>query len=228
MVRVSVGLLVLNIFFCGISYAQEVDPSVSREKAKTLAGEGAGAEQGDWDSAVFAAGCFWCVEKAFDHVPGVQKTISGYTGGRTKNPTYEQVKMGRSGHFEAVKVVYDPNKVSYEKLLDIFWRNVDPFDPRGQFCDRGSQYRAAIFVEDEQQEEAAKASVEKLSERTRLKIVTEIRPATEFYAADEYHQDYYLKNPAKYQVYRNQCGRDRRLMQVWGAEAGGAAVLSER
>lgn len=175
-------------------------------------------------SAVFAAGCFWCVEKAFDHVPGVTETISGYCGGKTENPTYEQVKMGKTGHYESVKVVYDPKQISYEKLLDVFWRNVDPYDPRGQFCDRGSQYRAVIFTDGEDQQQAAEASLEKLSELSRRKIVTEIKPASEFYPAEIYHQDYYLKNPVQYQIYRNQCGRDRRLMQVWGMEAGGFKV----
>ena len=228
MARTWINLSILSILFLGqinpgpvmlkTCSAQEL-PASSAEK------EVAGGKQ--LSSAIFAAGCFWCVEKAFDHVPGVLETISGYTGGRTNNPTYDKVKLGRTGHFEAVKVVYDPSKISYQELLDVFWRNIDPFDPRGQFCDRGNQYRAAIFTDGDQQQQAAEASLEKLSELTRLKIMTEIKPVTEFYPAEEYHQNYYLKNPAAYQVYSSQCGRDQRLMQVWGQEAGGYSVLQQ-
>lgn len=178
-------------------------------------------ESGGLKTAIFAGGCFWCMETAFDPIPGVVETISGYTGGRVKNPTYDSVKMGRTGHYESLKVVYDPSKTSYEKLLAVFWRNVDPFNPRGQFCDMGSQYRAAIFVDNEEQETAAKASLQGVASRTKLKIVTQILPASDFYPAEEYHQNYYIKNPLKYKYYRNQCGRDRRLIEIWGAEAGG-------
>jgi peptide-methionine (S)-S-oxide reductase len=151
----------------------------------------------------------------------VVETISGYTGGKTENPTYDAVKHGRTGHYEALKVVYDPERTSYEKLLHIFWRNIDPFNPRGQFCDRGSQYRAAIFVQNAAQREAAEASKESLSQRTKLKIVTQILPAKVFYPAEAYHQDYYLKNPIRYRYYRASCGRDARLIEIWGAQAGG-------
>jgi peptide-methionine (S)-S-oxide reductase len=171
--------------------------------------------------AIFAGGCFWCMESAFDPVEGVLETISGYTGGKTANPTYDAVKLGRTGHYEALKVVYDPRRVDYETLLYVFWRNIDPFNPRGQFCDRGSQYRAAIFVADAAQREAAQASKDAISERTKLKIVTQILPLDTFYPAEEYHQNYYLKHPLKYRYYRSSCGRDRRLVEIWGAEAGG-------
>jgi peptide-methionine (S)-S-oxide reductase len=174
-----------------------------------------------YETAIFAGGCFWCMESAFDPVEGVVETISGYTGGRVKDPTYEKVKKGRTGHYEALKVVYDPKKTSYETLLGVFWRNIDPFNARGQFCDTGSQYRAAIFVDGAQQQSEAEASRDQIASRTKLKIVTEILPASEFYPAEAYHQDYYLKNPIQYRFYRNQCGRDRRLVQIWGAQAGG-------
>lgn len=173
------------------------------------------------ETAIFAGGCFWCMESAFDPVQGVVGTISGYTGGKTKNPTYHAVKLGKTGHYEALKVVYDPRKTTYEELLRIFWRNVDPFNARGQFCDSGSQYRAAVFVADNEQRTAAEASREKIAGRTRLKIVTEVIDASEFYPAEEYHQDYYLKNPLQYSYYRSSCGRDARLIEIWGAEAGG-------
>lgn len=174
--------------------------------------------------AVFAGGCFWCMESAFDHIHGVKETISGYTGGKTQKPTYDAVKLGKTGHYEALKVVYDPQEISYEDLLYVFWRNIDPFNPRGQFCDNGSQYRAAIFAADDQQQAAADKSKQQLGSRTKLKIVTPILPASEFYPAEEYHQDYHLKNPLKYRYYRNSCGRDARLLEIWGAEAGGLQV----
>ena len=175
----------------------------------------------DFETAVFAGGCFWCMETAFDPIPGVVETISGYTGGRVKNPTYDAVKLGRTGHYESLKVVYDPKRISYEQLLEVFWRNIDPFNPRGQFCDLGSQYRAAIFVEGDEQRQAAETSLKQIASRTKLKIVTTILQASEFYPAEAYHQNYYQKNPLKYKFYRDQCGRDRRLLEIWGAQAGG-------
>jgi peptide-methionine (S)-S-oxide reductase len=169
--------------------------------------------------ATFAGGCFWCMEPPFDKLEGVVSTTSGYTGGQQKNPTYEQVSAGRTGHTEAVQVVYDPNKVSYEKLLEVFWRNVDPLDPKGQFCDKGNQYRTGIFYHDEKQRELAEASKRGLEKSGRLKspIVTQIVAASEFYPAEAYHQDYYQKNPVRYKFYRLNCGRDQRLEQLWGA-----------
>jgi peptide-methionine (S)-S-oxide reductase len=179
----------------------------------------ASAEAQTRATAIFAGGCFWCVEAAFDKVDGVLSTTSGYTGGTKVNPTYEQVSAGRTGHYESLKVEYDPARVSYEKLLDVFWHNVDPVDATGQFCDKGSQYRAAIFVGNESeraQAEASKAALDK-SHKLPGPIVTAILPATTFYPAEEYHQDYYLKNPAHYKFYRWSCGRDNRLEQLWGA-----------
>jgi peptide-methionine (S)-S-oxide reductase len=174
-------------------------------------------------SAIFAGGCFWCEETAFEGKPGVLSVTSGYIGGSVKNPTYEQVSSGGTGHAEAVEVVYDPAKVSYERLLEIFWHNVDPFQKDGQFCDHGSQYRSAIFYKDEAQRKAAEASKGKLEEQPRFagKVLTEIVPTSTFYRAEEYHQDFYKKDPIRYNSYRLGCGRDARLKQIWGDATGG-------
>ena len=168
--------------------------------------------------ATFAGGCFWCMEPPYDKLAGVISTTSGYIGGQKPNPTYEEVSSGRTGHAEAVQVVYDPKKVSYEQLLDVFWHNIDPTVKTQQFCDVGSQYRTGIFYHDDEQRrlaEASKAALEK-SKPFKAPIVTEITRAGEFYPAEEYHQDYYLKNPVRYKFYRNGCGRDARLEQLWG------------
>jgi peptide-methionine (S)-S-oxide reductase len=175
--------------------------------------------QGQQAVATFAGGCFWCMEPPFDKLDGVISTTSGYTGGRDAAPTYEKVSAGSTGHYEAVRVVYDPAKVTYQKLLDVFWHNIDPYDAKGQFCDKGEQYRAAIFVGSEAEKQAAERSKQALagSSQIRQPIVTEILPAAAFYPAEDYHQDYYLKNPLKYKFYRTTCGRDARLEKVWGA-----------
>ena len=169
--------------------------------------------------ATFAGGCFWCMEGPYDKLPGVISTISGYMGGRTKNPTYEQVSSGRTGHAEVVQVTYDPKRVSYEKLLDVFWRNVDPTQRDGQFCDHGSQYRTAIFYHDEEQRKLAEASRATLVKNKPFKgeIVTPVEKAGEFYAAEDYHQDFYKKSPTRYKIYRAGCGRDARLRELWGS-----------
>jgi peptide methionine sulfoxide reductase msrA/msrB len=171
--------------------------------------------------ATFAGGCFWCLEAPFDKVPGVLSTTSGYAGGRVKNPSYEQVSAGGTGHAEVVQVAYDPARVSYERLVEVFWRNVDPTDGGGQFCDRGSQYRTGIFYEDEAQGRAAEASKRALEASGRLgkPIVTEIVKLAAFYPAEDYHQDFYRKSPVRYATYRAGCGRDRRLKELWGEEA---------
>jgi peptide-methionine (S)-S-oxide reductase len=171
--------------------------------------------------AIFAGGCFWCVESDFDKVPGVLSTTSGYTGGTVANPTYEDVSSGGTGHAEVVKVVYDPQIVTYEKLLYVFWRNVDPLTKEAQFCDYGTQYRSAIFYLDDKQKQLAEASKAALQPRFKRPIVTEIVKAGPFYAAEDYHQDYYKKNPVRYKFYRYNCGRDARLDDVWGKEARG-------
>jgi peptide-methionine (S)-S-oxide reductase len=166
--------------------------------------------------ATFAGGCFWCVEADFDKVEGVISTVSGYAGGHVPNPTYRQVSTGETGHTEVVQIVYDPNKVSYEQLLDVFWRNIDPLAKDRQFCDVGNQYRSAIFFHDEEQRRLAEASKQKVAARLNAPIHTEVVPAGPFYKAEEYHQDYYKKNPARYNFYRWNCGRDQRLQQLWG------------
>jgi peptide-methionine (S)-S-oxide reductase len=166
--------------------------------------------------ATFAGGCFWCVEADFDKVEGVISTTSGYIGGMVVNPTYEQVVTGRTGHTEAVEVVYDPAVVSYERLLEVFWKNHDPLAKDRQFCDRGNQYRPGVFYHDEEQRALAEASKQKHQARFQQPIQTEITAATTFYKAEDYHQDYYKKNPVRYQFYRFNCGRDARLEELWG------------
>ncbi len=170
-----------------------------------------------WAIATFAGGCFWCMEPPFDALDGVKSTVSGYTGGRLENPTYEQVSSGGTGHYEAIRIEFDPEKVSYQELLEVFWVNIDPTDGAGQFCDRGDQYRSAIFYHSEEQREAAQASKKKLKESGRLSksVVTPIEPAATFYVAEDYHQDYYKKNPIRYKFYRTGCGRDRVLKKLW-------------
>jgi len=169
--------------------------------------------------ATFAGGCFWCMEPPFEKLDGVISITVGYTGGQTKNPSYEQVSAGGTGHAESVQIVYDPAKISYGQLLDIFWHNIDPLTPNAQFCDHGRQYRTAIFFHDETQRRLAEDSKRQLAESGRFSqpIVTEIVPATEFYPAEEYHQHYHEKNPVRYQFYRWNCGRDQRLAELWGA-----------
>ncbi len=167
-------------------------------------------------TAVFAMGCFWCAESDFEKVDGVVDVISGYTGGRVKSPTYEQVTYAETGHYEAVLVTYDTSKVSYDDLLKVFWKNVDPFDARGQFCDKGTSYLAAVFPGNDEEAKAAEASKERWEEHFGREIVTAIVERDDFYAAEEYHQDYYSKNPIRYSRYRNGCRRDERLEAVWG------------
>jgi len=167
--------------------------------------------------ATFGGGCFWCVEEAFDKVPGVISTTSGYMGGTLKNPTYPQVSAGNTGHNEVVQVVYDPSKVTYAQLLDAFWRNIDPTQANGQFCDHGSQYRSEIFYHDDAQRKAAEASKAALQKNKPFAgdIRTLISRAGEFYVAEDYHQDYYRKNPIRYNYYKTACGRQARLLEVW-------------
>jgi peptide-methionine (S)-S-oxide reductase len=168
-------------------------------------------------TAIFAGGCFWCVEADFDKVPGVVSTTSGYIGGTVKNPTYQQVSAGSTGHAEAVEIVYDPAKVSYAKLLDVFWRNIDPLVKDKQFCDSGDQYRSAIFYLDDEQKKLAEESKKQVDAKFAPRTVyTQIVKADTFYKAEDYHQDYYKKNEARYKFYRWNCGRDQRLEQLWG------------
>jgi peptide-methionine (S)-S-oxide reductase len=181
----------------------------------------AGAADAALAKATFAGGCFWCMEPPYDKLDGVVSTTSGYIGGRTQNPTYEAVSAGGTGHAEAVEIVYDPAKVSYAKLLDVFWRNIDPTVRNRQFCDVGDQYRSAIFYHDAEQRRLAEASKAALAKSKPFPqpIVTEIVPAGVFTAAEAYHQDYYLKNPVRYKFYRYRCGRDQRLEELWGKPA---------
>lgn len=172
------------------------------------------------EKATFAGGCFWCMEEAFEAIPGVVSVTSGYTGGKIANPTYEEVSAGGTGHAEVVEVLYDPEKVSYAKLLDAFWHNIDPTTPDRQFCDEGNQYRSVIFYHDEIQKRLAEDSKHAI-ERTkpfREPIVTQIVPASAFYAAEDYHQNFYLNNPFRYKLYKYTCGRAQRLAELWGKE----------
>jgi len=174
------------------------------------------------EKATFAGGCFWCMVPPFEALAGVVSVTSGYTGGHTKDPTYEEVSSGTTGHAESVEIVYDPSKISYSKLLDVFWHNIDPTAKDGQFCDFGEQYRTAIFYHNEEQKKLAEDSKEALEESKVLPgpIYTQIVPASVFYKAEEYHQDYYKKNPVRYKFYRWNCGRDQRLKEIWGSKAG--------
>jgi len=202
-------------------------PSVALLASLTLGAAAAPAQENPaaddgLAEATFAGGCFWCMEHAYDKLDGVVSTTSGYTGGDVADPTYEQVSAGGTGHAEAVRVVYDPSRVDYETLLQAFWHNVDPTQADGQFCDHGDQYRSAVFYHDEEQKRRAERSRAEL-EKTKpfaAEIVTEIAPAGPFYEAEAYHQDYYEKNPFRYKFYRWGCGRDDRLAELWGDQAG--------
>lgn len=170
-------------------------------------------------TAIFAGGCFWCVESDFEKLPGVLEAVSGYTGGTTVNPTYKQVTYEETGHYEAAKIYYDPGIITYEQLVDFFWTSVDPTDPRGQFCDKGSSYRTAIFATPEQMATARQSKAELEALDIVSPIVTPVLEAAVFYDAEDYHQDYYIKNPVRYNFYRSGCGRDGRLKQLWGKNA---------
>jgi len=199
----------LNLFLCFLLLAAVKD-----------AGHAAGDRQ--LGKATFAGGCFWCMEEVFEGLDGVVSATSGYTGGHKRNPTYEEVSAGETGHAESVEVIYDPAKVTYGKLLEFYWRNIDPTDPRGQFCDKGTQYRSAIFYHDETQKrlaEESKNAVEK-SKPFRGPILTEIVPASQFYPAEEYHQNFSQKNPLRYKLYKYNCGRAQRLQELWGTSKG--------
>jgi peptide-methionine (S)-S-oxide reductase len=174
------------------------------------------AQKDELARATFAGGCFWCMEPPFDKLVGVVSTTSGYAGGHVERPTYEQVAGGGTGHAEVVQIVYDPARISYERLLEVFWVNVDPLDGGGQFCDRGDQYRTGIFYHSEDQKRLAEASKRKVEQRLGRSVATAITPVGTFYKAEEYHQDYYEKNPVRYNFYRWNCGRDNRLEEVWG------------
>jgi peptide-methionine (S)-S-oxide reductase len=194
---------------CEPSAAQAPQPAPASDNAGTASDSGV---------AIFAGGCFWCTEADFDKLPGVLETTSGYIGGHVDNPSYEQVSAGTSGHIEAVQVRFDPSQTSYAKLLEAFWPTIDPVTPNAQFCDRGPQYRSAIFYANAEEQALAEASRDALQASGKLPgpVVTEVLPATRFYPAEDYHQDYYQRNPLRYAYYRNGCGRDKRLEQLWG------------
>jgi peptide-methionine (S)-S-oxide reductase len=204
--------VLLGLIACGLFAV------VSAADSKVGGGQASNAR---YENATFAGGCFWCMEPPFDELPGVISTTSGYTAGRTKNPTYEQVSSGGTGHTEAVEVVYDPSKITYARLLDVFWKNIDPITPNRQFCDIGTQYRSAIYYHNEEQKRLAEASKKALENSARFQqpIVTEIAAASPFYPAEEDHQDYYKKNPLRFKFYKYRCGRDQRLKELWGTSS---------
>jgi peptide-methionine (S)-S-oxide reductase len=189
----------------------EPDPSHQEERSRASADLSEGRE-----AAIFAGGCFWCMEAAFDDVDGVESTTSGYTGGRVESPTYEEISSGETGHAEALRVVYDPSRVSYPRLLEIYWENVDPTQDDGQFCDRGSQYRTGIFVLDDEQRRLAEESKRRVAAELGERIFTEITGASTFWEAEPEHQDFHRRNREHYRRYAEGCGRARRLEQVWG------------
>ncbi len=210
--RLIVGILSLTLAFGA--------PAWGANEASSPPDLASASDADNTATAIFAGGCFWCMEKPFDELPGVSRTTSGYTGGTVANPSYMQVSGGGTGHVEAVKVTYDPVQVSYDELLEVFWHNVDPVDNRGQFCDKGSQYRSAIFYQDEPQAAAAEASKQALATtKFNQTVATEILPASAFYPAEDYHQNYYQTHPVRYKVYRYACGRDQRLEAIWGEVA---------
>ena len=191
------------------------DTAASNESAPGFAIDPAAA-----DTAVFAGGCFWCMEKPFEELDGVASVVSGFSGGALPNPTYDEVSTKQTGHYEAVEVVYDPSVVSYDTLLQVYWHNVDPLDDGGQFCDRGEPYRPALFVDTAEERAAAEATKAALAERFDEPIVVPVLDAAPFYAAEDYHQDFYRTNPVRYQSYRMGCRRDARLAELWGRNAG--------
>jgi peptide methionine sulfoxide reductase msrA/msrB len=215
----TVVVILIGLILSG--FQKSSDKNIKQDEKSTLMK----AESKNVKTATFAGGCFWCVESDFEKVNGVVEAISGYTGGQKSNPTYQEVSAGVTGHAEAVQVTYDPAKITYKELLDVFWRHVDPTDDGGQFVDRGSQYRTAIFYHDEEQKRIAEESRAQLEKSGRFSgpVVTEIVPLTEFYPAEDYHQDYYTKNPLRYKLYRYGSGRDQFLNSTWNTEAGGSA-----
>lgn len=201
--------LIGSIAFLGLLAGLTFNSAASAGEGNTMTSQSA--------KATFAGGCFWCMEPPYDKLDGVISTTSGYTGGQTENPTYEEVSAGSTGHAEAIQIEYDPAKVSYAQLLEVFWRNIDPTAKDAQFCDHGSQYRSAIFYHNDGQRRLAEESKQALVTSKKFDAVqTQIEPASVFYPAEDYHQDYYRKNPLRYKYYRFSCGRDHRLKELWG------------
>ncbi len=209
-------LAALVVLAVGASGAARADAAGSPKPASTARSPAARTER-----ATFAMGCFWCGETQFEKQPGVRGVVSGYTGGPEQRPTYEQVSAGVTGHYEAIQIEFDPTATSYQKMLDLFWRGIDPTQSDGQFCDRGRQYRSAVFAHDPRQQQLAEASRKALTASGALKqpIVTELLPASRFWPAEDYHQDFWKKDPVRYRSYRFGCGRDRRLAELWGDRA---------
>ncbi len=204
-----------------VTFAAALTLLAGSPKVVSGATQGDSAATGELEIATFAGGCFWCVESDFDQVPGVARTVSGYTGGHVENPTYGQVSTDTTGHREAVQIYYEPERVNFADLIEIFWRTIDPTDAGGQFCDRGKSYTTAIFANTDEQSRVAKASKKTIESSGVLKqpVVTTIETAGRFYPAENYHQDYYKKNPLRYKFYRFSCGRDARVKDVWGEQA---------
>ncbi|WP_423928877.1 peptide-methionine (S)-S-oxide reductase MsrA [Dokdonella sp.] len=218
----TLPLTILLMAFVSACAEQAEDSSAPVLPGEQAAGSlPASASGADEAVAIFAGGCFWCMEPPFDKLPGVKSTTSGYIGGRTPNPSYEQVSSGGTGHAEAVRIVYDPRTVTYQELLGVFWRNIDPYAVNYQFCDHGDQYRSAIFALDAEQLKLAVQSKLELEDAQHFgkPLATQVVAASTFYPAEDYHQDYYVKNPVRYKYYRYSCGRDKRLEQVWGTPA---------
>ena len=220
MKRILLFSFVLLSFTANINCIQSAEDAVSQGDKVPEAAESREMSTATLEKATFAGGCFWCMESPFEKLEGVTEVISGYTDGHKENPTYKEVSSGTTGHLEAIQIVYDPSKITYTELLDIFWQQVDPTDPGGQFVDRGQQYTTAIFYHNDEQKALAEASKEKLSRSGRYdnSLVTPIKKASQFYPAEEYHQDYYDKNPIRYKYYRYNSGRDRYLKKIWGKD----------
>ena len=213
-----IGAALIPLFIIGCSSASTADPT-QNETAQIVSSKAQApfTPATDKGEAIFAGGCFWCTESDFEKLPGVIEAISGYTGGRVDNPTYKQVSYTETGHFEAVKVIFDPEKVTYRELVDHYWRTIDPTDELGQFCDKGSSYRSAVFPTPEQAQDAKQSKAALIESGIIAQpIVTQILEAKTFYPAEAYHQDYYKRNPVRYKYYRNGCGRDKRLAELWG------------
>jgi peptide-methionine (S)-S-oxide reductase len=208
--KFPIAAFVAALAGCGSDY----QPEVPKAAVQRSAAAGAATE-----TAIVAGGCFWCTEADFEKVPGVKSAISGYIGGSTPSPTYEQVSAGGTGHYEAVSISYDPQRVSYAQLIDYYFRTVDPLDGEGQFCDKGESYRTAIFPLDAEQGKIAEREKSKAAKALSAEIATRIVPASTFYPAEDYHQDYHKKNKLKYNFYRSRCGRDARLAELWGGKA---------
>lgn len=209
----SSSLLILNLLLFNLFTSMAIAASPDDDKSGDLPTDSPA-------TAIFAGGCFWCMEPPFDKLDGVISTTSGYTAGQKKNPTYREVSAGSSGHTEAIQIIYDPTRITYAELLKVFWKNIDPVAVNRQFCDSGSQYRSGIYFLNEAQEMAAKQSLQELEKSKAFEedIATEILAASTFYPAEDYHQDYYQKNPLRYKYYRYRCGRDQRLEELWGKQ----------